>query len=59
MFNSFVQREQRLEVLHEQAIQKSKELEKRLELNLGTQNTQRGELLTIVEDLTKELQEQR
>ena len=57
MFNSFVQREQRLEVLHEQAIQKSKELEKRLELNLGTQNTQRGELLTIVEDLTKELQE--
>ena len=39
VFNSFVQREQRLEMLHEQAVKKSKELDKRLELNLGTQNT--------------------
>ena len=54
-----MQREQRLELLHEQAVKKSKELDKRLELNLGAQNSQRGELLTIVEDLTKQLKEQK
>ena len=52
-----MQREQRLELLHEQAVKKSKELDKRLELNLGAQNSQRGELLTIVEDLAKQLKE--
>ena len=39
VFNSFIQREQRLEMLHEQAVKKSKELDKRLELDLGAQNS--------------------
>lgn len=56
-FNSFVQREERLETLHHQAIKKSKELSKKIQLEVMAQSSQRSQLLAIVDDLTNQLRE--
>ena len=56
-FNQFVQREERLETLHTQAIRKSKELSKKMQLEVMAQSSQRSQLLAIVDDLTAQLKE--
>ena len=56
-FNSFVQREERLETLHHQAIKKSQELSKKIQLEVMAQSSQRSQLLAIVDDLTEQLKQ--
>ena len=53
VFNSFVQREMRLETLHKQAVSKARELDKRIENNIIAQTQQRGNLIAMVDDLTR------
>ena len=50
-FNNFVEREARLGELHQQAIKKSQELRKKMQLEILAQSSQRGQLLAIVDDL--------
>ena len=49
----------RLETLHKQAVTKAKELDRRIEMDILAQSQQRGNLIQMVDDLTKQLQEQK
>ena len=58
-YNSFTTREEKLSQLHVQAVKKSQELTKKMNLELLSASSQKGQMLEIIDDLNIKLKKAR